>query len=331
MTPQEQAHAVRQSAGLFRLADRGLLRVTGGDRVRWLDGMLSNDVASLEPGPDRSGCYAALLTRQGRIVCDFHVLQRGDGFWLETARDAVATALETLDRFVIADDVTLADASDEVERIGLEGPSAPVLLEAALGAPLPLGEDCCAEVELAGVPVLAAAFGWSGAPGRQLFVPSGSGDAVAAALRAARGDRGLVEAGAEVLEILRVEAGVPKLGAELDQEVLPAEARLERAVSYTKGCYTGQEVVARMHSRGRVGHLLVGLRLEGGPAGEVGADVEVEGRKTGEVTSACLSPSAGSIALAFVRAQHAEPGTAVSAGGRPAQVAELPFIVGAPA
>ncbi len=331
MTPQEQARGVREGAGLFRLADRGLLRVTGGDRVRWLDGMLSNDVASLEPGPERSGCYAALLTRQGRIVCDFHVLHRGDAFWLETARDAVAPALETLDRFVIADDVTLADASGELERIALEGPAAAAVLEAALGAPLPLAEDACAETELAGVSVVVAAFGWGGGPARQLFVPAGSGGAVAASLHEAGGAIGLVEAGAEVLEILRVEAGVPKLGAELDQEVLPAEARLERAVSHTKGCYTGQEVVARMHSRGRVGHLLVGLRLEGPAAGEVGAEVQVEGRKTGEVTSACVSPSAGSIALAFVRAQHAEPGTLVSAGGRPAQVAELPFAGSPPA
>ena len=317
--------AVRRAAGLFPLGDRGLLRVSGGDRRRWLDGMLSNDVASLAPGPEGSGCYAALLTRQGRIVADFHVMDRGELFWLETAGGAVATALETLDRFVIADDVALADASVEVERIGLEGPASPAVLEAALGAPLSLAENACADVEVAGVPVVVASFGWSGAPARQLFAPAGSGAAVSAALRSAGADLGLVDAGAEELEILRVEAGLPKLGVELDEETLPAEARLESAVSYTKGCYTGQEVVARMHSRGRVGHLLVGLRLEGAAPGEVGAEVQVEGRKSGEVTSACVSPSAGSIALAFVRAQHAEPGTVVSVGGRHAEVTALPF------
>lgn len=354
MSRGDEVLAVRRGAGLFRLADRGLLRVEGGDRVRWLDGMLSNDVANLAPGPERSGCYAALLTRQGRIVADFQVLLRDACLWLETAREALPTAVQTLERFIVADDVSLHDASGEVERLGLEGPAAPAVLAAALGRELPLADDACAATELAGMPVLVAAFGWSGAPARQLFAAAGEGERVAAALLAAGAAHGLVEAGAEALEVLRVEAGVPRLFAELGEDVLPPEARLERAVSTTKGCYTGQEVVARMTSRGRVGHLLVGFRLdltEGDPAegdlaeGDLaeggrgaapgagragslpapGAEVRIGESVVGELTSVCLSPSEGAIALGFVRAARAEPGTRVRVGGREACIAELPF------
>jgi folate-binding protein YgfZ len=328
VTPQQEALAVRRAAGLFSLDGRGLLSVRGGDRVRWLDGMLSNDVAGLAPGPERSGCYALLLTRQGRIVADFHVLERGAELWLETARDAVPRALETLARFIVADDVALADASARVERLALEGPAAPAILERALGAPLALAPECCAEVELAGAPLVVAAFGFGGLPARQLFAAPGQGARVAEALRAAGAQSGLVPAGAAALEILRIEAGVPGFGTELGPEVLPAEARLERAVSTTKGCYTGQEVVARMRSRARVGHLLVGLRCAGSEPPAAGAELRAGDQKVGEVTSACLSPVAGAIALGFVRAAHAQAGTRLAAAGcaGEALVAELPFV-----
>jgi folate-binding protein YgfZ len=302
MNAAQQAAAVRCGAGLFRLADRSLVAVEGSDRVRWLDGMVSNDVSSLEPGPERSGCYATLLTRKGRIVADLHVLLRGEAFWLELAAQALAPGIAALERFIVADDVRLRDASGEVERLGLEGPAAPAILEAALGAPLPLAPEACTEVELAGRRVVAAAFGWSGAPARQLFAPAGAGPPLAAALLRAGAPRGLVEAGPAALEILRIEAGIPRLGAELDEDVLPAEAGLERAISRTKGCYTGQEVVARLESRGHVKHRLVGFRLDGETLPPPGAEVVLEGRSIGEVTSACLSPAAGAIALGYVQA-----------------------------
>jgi folate-binding protein YgfZ len=320
-----EAAAVRRGAGLFRLPQRGVLAVEGRDRVRWLDGMLSNDVAGLAPGPERSGCYALLLTRKGRIVADLRVLLRPEALWLELPRGAVAPVAETLGRFIVADDVVLRDASQELERLALEGPAAPEILEAALGAPLPLAAEAGADVELAGVHLLVAAFGWSGAPARQLFAPAGSGEGVAHALAEAGAARGLVEASAEALEILRIEAGVPRLGTELDEEVLPAEARLERAVSQTKGCYTGQEIVARLESRGHVNHRLVGLALEGPTPPQVGAEIRAGDRGIGEVTSACLSPAAGAIALGYVRVPHDAPDTRLRVAGREARVTELPF------
>ena len=193
-------------------------------------------------------------------------------------------------------------------------------LEAALGRALPLAPDGAAQAELAGAAVLVAAFSLSGLGGRQLFVPPAGFAAARAALLAA----GAAEGSAAELEELRIEAGVPRPGRELTGDVLPAEARLERAVSETKGCYTGQEVVTRMRTRGRVGHLLVGLRFAGGlPA--PGTELRAEGRVVGSVTSAVVSPRLGAIGLGFVRSGAAEPGSALEAGGSAARVAPLPF------
>ncbi len=329
MSAPEEAARVRRGAGLFRLEQRSVGMVSGGDRIRWLDGMVSNDVASLEAGPERSGCYAALLTPQGRIVSDLQILLRPEALWIEAERAALPAVLARLEKYVIADDVVLRDASAELARLGVEGPRAPAILEAALGRAPEIAPDSGIDAELAGVSVVVAAFGWSGAPAFQIYAPAAAAQEIAERLRQVGRSEGLVEAGADALEILRIEAGVPRLGAELDEEVLPAEAQLERAVSTTKGCYTGQEVVARLRTRGQVKHRLVGLRFEGGAPPEAGtavAEVGGKARRIGEVTSACVSPQAGAIALAFVRRPHDEPGTEVAVGTARARVAPLPFV-----
>jgi len=321
----ERAAAVRRGAGLFRDLPRGVIAVAGSDRTRWLNGMVSNDVAGLEPGTSSSGCYATLLTPQGRIVADFQVLHRDDVFWLEVAAAAVPAVVERLEKYIIADDVQLADRSAEFERLGLEGPGAfEIFSRAAPNAPR-LSPDACADVEVAGVAVTVAAFGWSGEAALQLFAPAGAGTAVADGLHAAGAEVGLVECDFEVLEILRIEAGVPRLGAELDESVLPAEAGLDRAVSTRKGCYTGQEVVERLRSQGQVSHRLVGLTTFGEEPVGVGAEVTAAGKRVGEVTSSCLSPAAGAIALAFVRRGFGEPGAELQVAGRTARVVALPF------
>ena len=330
---QELVVAVRRSAGLFRHAERGVIAVRGGDRSRWLQGMVSNDVASLSPGPTSSGCYAALLTPKGKIVADMHVLLRPDAFWLDLAASATAGVIERLDRYIIADDVTLCDESQALARLAVEGPSAEAVLRAAGVDELP-GSDAVLDGCVGGVEVAIARFGWTGETGFQLFVPRHSEEAIAAALIEAGADSGLVEASDEALEILRIEAGVPRLGRELSEDVLPDEARLSRAISYSKGCYTGQEIIARLHSRGQVNHLLVGLRLGDDATAEVGAEIWPDsdepgesgpGRAIGELTSICLSPEMGQIGLAFVRRAQSEPGTRLRIAGTAASVVSLPF------
>lgn len=321
----EQAAAARAGAGIFRLSERALLEVAGGDRVRWLDGMLSNDVTGLRAGGERSGCYAATLTAKGRIVADLQVLARDASFWLETAAAALPRLVEHFERHLIADDVALRDLSASFDRLAVEGRSAQRLLERVAGAPLNLAADDWESLPIGEIEVVAARYGWSGELGFQLLAPAGSADALARELEAAGSELGAISVGEKTLEIMRIEAGIPRFGAELDESVLPAEARLARAVAHSKGCYVGQEVVARMEAAGRVSHLLVGLALGDAPVPEAGSEISAAGEVVGEVTSSCGSALAGSIALGFVRAAHAAPGTELRVAGAPARVAALPF------
>ena len=271
-----------------------------------------------------------MLTNRGAIVADLHVGLLDEAFLLESAREAMPRIQQTLERYIIADDVTLRDLSGESVVWGLEGPLADAILESATGESQRLAEEAWAERSIAGHPVRIAAFGFTGEVAYQLRMPPDAADAVLAALDSAAREVGLesgLRRGDEAaLEVLRVEAGIPLLGAELDEDVLPPEARLERAVSTSKGCYVGQEIVARLRSRGQVNHLLVGLRIESDGLPAVGTLLQAEGRRTGEITSAVVSPTEGPIALGYVRRAHAEPETRIDYEGGIARVAALPFV-----
>jgi folate-binding protein YgfZ len=317
--------ATRRAAGLFALPGRGLVAVAGEDRVRWLDGMLSNDIARLAPGPERSGCRALALTRKGRIVADVHVWLRPEALWLETDAAAIAGLLEHLGGLVVADDVRLGAAGPERSLLALEGPAAREVLERAAGRAVELAADAVVELEVAAAPLVAAAYGETGEEAFRIAVPARGSRGVVDALAAAGRCLGLVTGSAEAFEILRIEAGTPRFGAELGADVLPAEARLEAAIAFAKGCYTGQEIVARVESRGQVRRRLAGLRVEGGAAPARGDAIDAEGVAVGEITSGCVSPACGAIGLGFVRIPHEAPGTALRVGGRPARAAALPF------
>ena len=332
MAEQALSEAIRAGAGLFCLEDRGLIRVAGEDRVPFLEGQLSNGIAGLSDGGPHSGCYAFLLTRVGRIVADLQVIARPEALWLETQCDRVPAALARLERYLVADDVELSRHDDRFIRFGLEGPASGEILDRAGigGGGGDLAPDAIRAVRVEGVEIWVGAFGWTGELARQLFVPPRAAAAVCERVLAAGRGTGLVWGTRRALEVLRVEAGIPRTGAELGEAVLPAETgQLDRAVDFEKGCYTGQEVVARMASRGRVAHRLVGLRVEGSDAGRVvPEDVLLrEGRPVGDLTSTALSPRFGAIALGHVRVAAAEPGTRLEVAERDAavRVAPLPF------
>jgi len=327
MSPEDVVSRTRVGVGLFDMAHRGLFEVRGEDRVRWLDGMISGDIEALERAAPGAGCYAVLLTNRGAIIADLHVARFEDRYLLESLRSEMPRIVETLERYVIADDVVLTDRSAEFASLGLEGPGAPVVLEMATNGRIAnLEPEQWAESTIGGRDVLVGGFGFSGECGFQIRMKPGDRDAVEKALAAAAKGDGLVRGDLEALEILRVEAGLPALGSELDDEVLPPEARLERAISTSKGCYVGQEIVARLRARGQVNHLLVGLRLESPALPIVGTKLMAEGRVTGEVTSVALSPTEGPIALGFVRREHAETGTEIEFEGGRASIAALPFV-----
>jgi folate-binding protein YgfZ len=320
----EAVAAVHRGAGWARLPDRALLEVRGSDRLRFLQGQLTNDVAALDPATGRAACYALALTREGRIVADCHVVARPAATWLETAAASAPALCERLARYVIADDVAIADRSADFAHFDLVGPRADALASRAAGSAVVLAEGGVAEVSIGGAAALAARFG----PGPAIRLIAAQADAAAlgAALEAAAAALGAAAVDAAVLEALRVEAGRPRAGAEIGPDTLPAELRLvERAVSFTKGCYTGQEIVARMASRDRVGHLLIGVRFDADAQPDVPTPIRVGDAVVGELTSAARSPLAGAIGLGIVRKAAAAPGTRVEAGGCAGVVVELPF------
>jgi tRNA-modifying protein YgfZ len=314
----QRAAAARRGACLFRL-DRALLEVRGADRVRWLDGMLSNEIARLSPDPQRSGCHAFMLSPQGRILADFDVLDRGDALWLDAETQGFEDVRARLERYVIADDVQLAPRTD-VARLGLEGADAPALLARALNAEIALAPECGGDFTCAGVPIVVAAYGWSGAPAFQLFVPRAHVEPIAASLA------GAVAGDAAVLEVLRIEAGIPRAPNELGEKVLPPELGpvwMQRSVSAEKGCYTGQEIVARLVSRNAESHRLVSLRFAGDPA-PPGSGIRAQGKAVGEVTSSARS-TLGAIGLGFVRRPADAVGTELEIAGGAALVTDAPL------
>jgi tRNA-modifying protein YgfZ len=248
-------------------SDWGQLRVTGEDRQRFLQGMLTCDIAALAPGGFARG---AVLNVKGRVLAVIDIVLEGDAYVVLTEPVTAAKLREVLEKHAIVDDVVFSPETRPLHRVW-ESPAAV----------------------------------WTAPP---IFAP-----AVGAA-------------GAREVEVRRVEAGLPRYGVDVSEEHFPFEANLDSAISYTKGCYIGQEVVARAHARGHANKRLVGLRLEGEGPLDAGTPLAAPGRdQAGQITSSVVSPAFGPIALAYLHRSAWEPGTVVRAGGRAATVAGLPF------
>jgi folate-binding protein YgfZ len=267
--------------------------------------MLSNHVAALRAG---ESCPALLLDRKGHVLATLLALARESDILLDTAPGTVPLVAQTLARFVVADDVAIEDLGTRWSAASVEGPDArAALARAGIEAPDP-GR---ASADTKRPDLLWWGVGELTPAGVRALGPAGD---VAAALRAL--DLPRIEA--DAAEVLRVEAGLPQLGAEIGERTLPPEARLEHAISYTKGCFVGQEIAARLRSRGGVNRLLVQLR----PERAVSAGERVRRGETaiGVVTSAVVSPASGPLALAYLRTDSAGSGTRVEIGDVPALV-----------
>ncbi len=306
-----QYRQLREECGLVDRSERGKLAVAGPDAAEYLQGQLTNDVEALEPG---EGVYAALLDRKGHMQSDLRVLRPGAGpdLWLDCEAVALPAVLKHLTMYSIGRDVEVRDATAERGLLSLVGPRSVELAGTAA-----LGEQACEETSIAGVAVLAAGTG----EGIDLFCASAEAGRLRETLLAA----GAVAVSSEAAEILRIEAGLPRYGAEMGAETMPAEAGIvERAVSFTKGCYIGQETVARLHYKGKPNRHLRGLRLSAPAA--AGASLRLGGKEVGRLGSAAVSPAIGPIGLAIVR-REAEPGSELAVGedGVTAEVVALPF------
>jgi len=295
--------ALRHGAAWMNVSTRGRIAVRGRDRARLLHNLTSNEVKKLAPG---SGCYAFLLSPQGRIQADLTLLAFDDHILLDTEPELREKIVQHIRRYIVADQVELEDVTAATCAIALEGPESALVLEKAGGtAPAAdyqhqaWGEGTVVRISL------------TGQPGFRVYAAAGAADEIV---------RSLAEAGAqpateEDARVVRIENGWPRYGEDIRDTSLPQETGQMHAVSFSKGCYLGQEIVERIRAQGHVNRKLVRLRLDSATPLPAGAKLTVDGADAGEITSSVYSPAeASAIALAYVRSSYAPPGQALAAG-----------------
>ncbi len=326
-TSPEGYRAIREGAATGGLDARGQIAVAGKDRASFLQGLLTNDIQRLSAG---TGCYAAWLTPQGRMLTDMHVFESGEMILLDVPAGQAASTLQRLDQFLFSEDVQLADLAGSLRGVWIHGPAAPAIVERVVNgmhgiAEWPAYQNVRGEFNSA--PAVVARVDQLGVPGVCVYVAPADEAALLAALRAA----GAAPADSAALEAARIEAGYPLFGIDMTEETIPLEAGIEpRAISFTKGCYVGQEVIIRVLHRGhgRVAKKLMALRVSGDAPGR-GAKLFAGEREVGTVTSAARSSQHGVIALGYLHRDFVAPGTAVEVdveGARaPATVTERPI------
>jgi tRNA-modifying protein YgfZ len=278
--------ALRERAAWLDLSARGKIKLTGEDRARLLHAMTTNHIQQLTPG---AGCYAFFLNDKGRVIADANVLCRPDYFLLDVEPETREPLYQHLDRFIIADDVTLEDVTGATATIAVEGPQAAGVLERA-GAPVPEADYSSIDWDQA----LVARLNSTGSAGFFIFAPAAEKPALIARLEAA----GAEPADAEAARVVRLEHGKPRYGEDISERFLAQEANQPQALHFSKGCYLGQEIVERVRSRGQIHRELRPLTLETKEPPATGTKLE----DATEITSAAYSPAMDKVvALAYVR------------------------------
>ena len=317
---------MREGAAVVDASDSGRLLLEGADRRSYLQGLLTNDIEALGPG---TGCYAAMLTAQGRMMTDMRVFELGDSLILELPAAVTPAIRDHLDRFVFSEDVIVTDVTATRGQVGIYGPCASeVLSGAGFDGAVPEAMFASRRARFAGADVIVLRSDRPGIRGFEIVADAAAIAAIEAQLIAA----GAVRASAADVEAVRIESGRPRFGADTGTDTIPLEAGLEdRAISRSKGCYVGQEVIVRVLDRGhgRVARRLVGLTLQTGAAlPSAGAIVKAGDKDAGRVTSAIFSPALSRpIALGYLHRDFAEAGTLVQIDATgDATVASLPFV-----
>lgn len=328
---ETQYRLARSSAGVTFEPTRGRLRFTGKDVIPFLHRMLTNDIQRLAPG---QGCYAALLAPNGRMISDMRVIRGAEAVFLDTPASTATELKAKLEQFLFREDVHVSDLTGAVALLGLHGPAAASFVarlttigQETLDA---LCEHGSAVAQFNGVPVQIVMSRITGAHGFDLCVDAGAG----AALHGELLRLGCVCLSPQIFKVMRIEAGIPLFPDDMDNDTIPLEAGIEdRAISQTKGCYPGQEIVARVLHRGggRLARKLVGIVIEGGSAPAAHALLQRDHNDIGRITSAAYSPGLGRIvALGYVRWESRAPGTEVEVHdegeARHGVVAALPFL-----
>jgi folate-binding protein YgfZ len=319
--PYAEFVALRSGCGVYDLGYRGILSLTGSDRIRWLNGMVTNNIRDLQPG---HGAYAFLLNPQGHIQGDLYAFHRPESVVLETDRSQIERMLALFDHYIIMDDVAVANLSDQLTALGIGGPQAREVMEkAGIRAPQ-LGPLQWLEIKCSGETgerrctlirtdePLESYVLWMEAEGvKQVW------DSLVTA--------GAMPIGFEAFELQRIVSGVPLFGVDIRERDLPQETEQARALNFNKGCYVGQEIVERIRSRGAVHRKFSGFLMTESTAVGAGAKIVGGEKEVGEVTSTAPFPQLHkTVALGYLRREMAVPGHGVIIGGREASVLSLP-------
>jgi len=305
---------------VFDLSNRAKIAITGNDRVRWLNGMVTNNIRDLQPG---NGVYSFLLNPQGHILGDFFTYHLGDRIVVDTDNSQVDKILATFDHYIIMDDVELAKVSDQIACVGIAGPRAK---HALAMAGLEVSELTSLQVQ---------DVTWKQSEGRvvageheqypsyEIWITPERAAEVMQTVQSA----GAMPISREAFDIYRVALGIPRYGQDIRERDLPQETEQQRALNFNKGCYIGQEIVERIRSRGNVHRKFTGLRVAGSPP-VLGARILSAGKDVGEVTSSALVPTANgdfAVALGYIRREVGIPGKEVQIEASSATVSDLPF------
>lgn len=330
--PNAEFLALREACAVYDLGWRAKIIVTGNDRMRWMNGMVTNNIRDLAVN---RGNYNFFLNPQGRILADMNIYNRGEYLMVDTARWQVPNVMELFDKFIIMDEVEVTDASDKLAAIAVQGPQAREvlgkagLLQSGMGLPelpRPLEIPGLLEINDAvweGIGFSITRLASDTAEVYELWMSPENLGTVWNALLAA----GAHPVGMDALEMFRIWAGIPRYGQDIRDRDLPQETEQLQALSFNKGCYVGQEIVERIHARGQVRRTFTGFRVQGG-APPSGSRILAEAKEVGEITSAATLPWNGgtqNVALGYIRREAATPGNVVQAGEFQASLAAVPF------
>lgn len=326
---EDEYLALQEGCGLVDLSFRGKMRITGRDRRTWLHGQVTQDINGLEDG---RVAYATVLTPQGKMVCDMRVFALPDELFVDVPPGTATPMPEYLDHYLIMERAEIEDLTETWATLSVQGPESRLAITTVLGEEktrLPLWG--VTQLEFRNEPLYLARTPQCGEDGYDLMVPAGTAAALWAALCQHRAALAVHSVGWEALNVRRIEAGIPWWGEELGPNLVPLEARLDHAISLTKGCYVGQEIIARIEARGHVNNLLAGFKVLSDQRPERGAEITHEGKKVGTVSTVVNSLRLGvPIALGYLRRELQAPGTRVTAavpgGSVGLEVASLPFV-----
>ena len=284
--------ALRERAAWIDLTGRGKIRATGDDRARLLHNMTTNHIQNLIPG---QGCYAFFLTAQGRIISDANIFCKPDYLLIDTEPESKQQVMDHLEKFIIADDVSLHDFTSDYATINVEGPGAETLLKELQA---PVAHSPCSVADWSHREV--AHVSYTGQPGYSVFMPNELRSEFIEQISAL----GAPEADLETADVVRIENGRPRYGVDISSSTLPQETQMMHAVHSAKGCYVGQEIVERVRSRGHVNKVLSALDIDSATPPPAGTIIHLDGKEVGTITSAAFSPARNKVvAMAIVRAE----------------------------